>query len=93
VTEHDRFRASAHVHASTSGDGLVLLDVQRGLVLAANPIGAQIWQLIDQQVGCQEIASRIARDYDVPLERAQRDVITFVAALEARGLVSPEPAC
>jgi hypothetical protein len=90
MAEHDRFRALPHVRASTSGDGLVLLDVQCGLVLAANPIGARIWQLIDQQIGCQEIASRLARDFDVPLERAHRDVIAFVSTLEARGLVGPE---
>jgi hypothetical protein len=92
-TAPDCFRASETVRASISADGLVLLDVQGGLVLSANSIGARIWELIQQQVGCVEIASRLARDYDVPLERAHRDVVAFVAALEARGLVKPEPPC
>jgi len=92
-TARDRFRASEAVRASISADGLVLLDVQGGLVLSANPIGARIWELIQQQVGCVEIARRLARDYDVPLERAHRDVVAFVAALEARGLVNRESPC
>src|SRR5207247_3060676 len=40
----DRFRASPAVRASVSTDGLVLLDVEGGLVLASNPVGARIWQ-------------------------------------------------
>jgi hypothetical protein len=88
-----RFRVSQNVRASISGDGLVLLDVQGGLVLASNPVGARIWTLVEQQRGCVDIASQLARDYDVPVQRAYRDVIAFVTALEARGLVNEEPAC
>jgi hypothetical protein len=47
--ERTRFRLSPNVRASISADGLVLLDVQGGLVLASNPIGARICELIEQQ--------------------------------------------
>jgi hypothetical protein len=89
----DRFRVSHTVRASTSADGLVLLDVHAGLVLAANPVGARIWQLLEQQRSCQEIARRLAHDHGIPIDRAHRDVVAFVAALEARGLVTGEPRC
>jgi hypothetical protein len=91
--EHTRFRVSQNVRASISGDGLVLLDVHGGLVLASNLIGARIWELVEQQIGCVEIANQLARAYDVPVQRAYCDVIAFVTALEARGLVNEEPAC
>jgi hypothetical protein len=91
--EPAHFHVSRKVRASVSSDGLVLLDVQRGLVLASNPIGARIWQLVERQLGCPEIASQLARDFDVPVERAYRDVIAFVRALEARGLVNEAPGC
>ncbi len=91
--ERDRVRVSQAVRASISGDGLVLLDVQGGLVLASNPVGARIWQLVEQEFTRLEIARQMARDYNVPVERAHRDVVAFVAALAARGLVTEEPAC
>src|SRR5258706_16302772 len=91
--ERTRFRMSPNVRASISGDGLVLLDVQGGLVLASNPIGARIWEMVEQQLACPEIANRLAHDYGVPAGRVYRDVIAFVTALEARGLVNEEPAC
>jgi Coenzyme PQQ synthesis protein D (PqqD) len=89
----DRFRVSASVRASISEDGLVLLDVQGGVVLASNPIGARIWQLVDGQLTSLEIAHQIAAEYDVSLERAHHDVDAFVQALAARGLVIEASAC
>jgi Coenzyme PQQ synthesis protein D (PqqD) len=81
-------RASASVRASTSTDGLVLLDIDGGLVLASNPIGARIWQLIEQQHTAADIARQLVDDYGIPAERAARDVAAFVAALVERGLVT-----
>jgi hypothetical protein len=95
----DRPTARAHFHiagavrASMSSDGLVLLDVERGVVLASNAIGARIWQLVESQLDELEIANQLAREYDVSTERAQHDVTTFLASLQAKGLVTEEPAC
>lgn len=88
-----RFHIADAVRASISDDGLVLLDIQGGVVLASNAIGACIWQLVESRLDCLEIASRLAGDYDVSIERAQHDVAAFLTALEARGLVTAEPAC
>ena len=74
-----------------SADGLVLLDVEGGLVLSSNPIGARIWQLIEQGRTTCEIAQQLSADYAVPLDRAQHDVAAFVADLIARGLVGGDP--
>jgi hypothetical protein len=87
------FQIANAVRASISHDGLVLLDVQGGVVLASNAIGARIWQLIEARLDGVEIASRLAREYDVPIERAAHDVVAFLRALEAQGLVTAEPAC
>lgn len=86
-----RLRPSTAVRASTSTDGLVLLDVSDGLVLASNVVGARIWQLIEQARTPDEIAEQLVADYDVSHDRAQSDVAGFIAALVARGLVSTDP--
>jgi hypothetical protein len=87
----DRLQPSPSVRASVSSDGLVLLDVEGGLVLSANQIGARIWELIEHHRTTDEISRQIAADYDVPSERARCDTETFVAALLARGLVIQDP--
>src|SRR5262249_18299724 len=84
----DRVRVSPSVRGSVSADGLVILDVRGGVLLAANPIGARIWQLVEREVAPLDIAREIAAAYDVPLDRARADVEAFVRALADRGLVS-----
>jgi hypothetical protein len=93
ATARTYFQISDAVRASISGDGLVLLDVHGGVVLASNAIGARIWQLVEARLDGVAIATELARDFDVSIERAQHDVTAFLAALEARGLVSAESTC
>jgi len=85
-----RLHPSLAVRASVSGDGLILLDVDGGLVLSSNAVGARIWQLIEQQRTTDEIAQQLVDDYAVTVERARQDVHAFVADLIARGLVAGE---
>ncbi|HLG56581.1 MAG TPA: PqqD family protein [Vicinamibacterales bacterium] len=88
-----RIEPSPLARASVSPDGLILLDVRGGVLLASNSIGARIWQLIEQQHTVAEIARQLVADYDVPAARAEHDVTTFVAALADRGLISVERPC
>jgi len=87
------YAVSEGVRASTSDDGLVLLDLHGGVLFASNNVGARIWQLIEQCVDCADIARRVAVDFDVSLDRAATDVSAFVSALVARGLVSERVSC
>lgn len=88
-----QLRVSSHVRASVTGDGLVLLDVHGGLLLASNGVGAHIWQLIEQREPPDAIAQSLAESYGVALDRAERDVASFLAALAARGLVTTDALC
>jgi hypothetical protein len=86
----DRVHLSPAVRASRSSDGLVLLDLRGGCVLASNDVGARIWELLEQRRGLADIAAQIARDYDIPAARATADVAAFIAALLARGVAEHE---
>lgn len=88
----DRVRVASTVRASISADGLVLLDLERGLVLASSPVGARIWQLLEQQLSLTEIANHLAHDYGIPTDRATGDVRVFTQSLLERGLVIQERA-
>jgi hypothetical protein len=88
-----RLRVSPSVRASVSPDGLVLLDVQGGMLLASNPIGARVWQLLEEQRSRAEIARCLTVDYDISFEHAERDVAAFIADLAAHGLLVEDPTC
>jgi hypothetical protein len=85
------FHPAPTVRASITGDGLVLLDVRTGQLLAANAVGAEIWQLARACRTPREIADHLARQYRISFDTAHRDVVAFLAALESRGLLAEEP--
>jgi hypothetical protein len=54
-----------------------------------NVVGARVWELLDRPVTCSRLAGMIAEDYDVTVDEAAHDVMTFVEALRAAGLIEP----
>jgi hypothetical protein len=91
--ENDRIHVAPGVRASISNDGLVLLDLNGGLVFAANMVGARIWQLIEECCPRSEIVHRLADEYQIPTDRAHSDLNHFVETLAARGLIAMESRC
>lgn len=88
LADHEPLSPSPAARAAVSRDGLILLDVDGGVVLSSNAVGARIWQLIERQRTHDEIARQLADEYAIAVERARQDVRTFVADLIARGLVT-----
>jgi hypothetical protein len=53
-----------------------------------NETGSRIWELLAEELTVGEIAARIRGEFDVSEEQAQRDVITFLEELAAKGMVT-----
>jgi hypothetical protein len=56
-------------------------------IYTLNEMGARIWELVDGQGSVDQIVQSIANEYDVSVDEAERDVIDFLAMLEAEGLI------
>lgn len=85
-----RLHTSPSARASISPDGLVILDVNGGVLLAANAVGARIWQLVQAACTAAEIEQRLVDEYGIPPDRAHADAATFLGDLMARGIVTQE---
>ena len=55
-----------------------------------NELGGKIWKAITSGKSLQQTIRSIAREYAVSHERAERDVSTFLAGLEAENIISLE---
>src|SRR5215471_2029746 len=71
-------------------DGAVLLDTDSGVYYGLDPVGTRIWELVGTSDGASEeqIVRELSADYAVDEHRLRADVSEFLAALEARGLLS-----
>lgn len=76
------------VTAILNDEGSVLLDLQAGRYYSLNPVGACIWQCLQQGLTSSEIEVTLERKYKVDSGRARDDVDRFISTLAARGLVT-----
>ncbi|MCM1044465.1 MAG: PqqD family protein [Candidatus Gastranaerophilales bacterium] len=68
-----------------------LLDMKQSGVpyrrpLAVNEVGADIWRLLEQGVEAEQIAERLAAEYQVSRETVREDIAQFRQRLEQAGI-------
>lgn len=65
----------------------VILDMQSGTYYGLDPVGARVWQLIQQPKALSEIRNVLLAEYDVDPEICDRDLTALLNALQAEGLI------
>lgn len=69
-------------------DGIVLLDRRRDRVTACNASATLIWRALQSGASPSDAAAALADTYDLPRDRAKRDVAAILASWAAEGLLS-----
>ncbi len=72
----------------------VLVPVRSGaadldFIYTSNDTGTMIWECLDGEKNVSQIVEAICHKYDVSPEEATQDVMDYLGALEAAGLVRP----
>lgn len=62
-----------------------LVDLQR--IFSVNPVGAHIWQQIDGMRTLADVRDSVVETFDVEQERAEADILEFVAELAEAELI------
>jgi hypothetical protein len=78
----------ARLAAREVGGEMVILAADDSSLYVLNEVGTAVWHAADGRTPLHEIASRIARDYEVDVEMALDDVREFVGALAVAGVVA-----
>jgi len=65
----------------------VLLKVNTGDYCELNEVGLFIWQQLEHQTALDEIASRVAREFDADDTPVSADVLEFARDLAGRGML------
>ena len=69
------------------GEEAAILNMKNSVYYGLDPVGARIWQLLQQPRTIAEIRDVIAREYDVSAERAESDLRELIGKLLSEGLV------
>ncbi|MEA5507532.1 PqqD family peptide modification chaperone [Halotia wernerae UHCC 0503] len=72
---------------SDIGGEAVILHLKTGIYHGLNEIGARIWTLIQEPKSVKDIQHILLEEYEVEVERCDRDLIALLKDLLAAGLI------
>lgn len=78
--------AKDQISCDLAGEAAIL-NVKSGLYYGLDPVGARIWNLMQEPRPVAEIQSAIAAEYDVDPERCGLDLAELLQKLLAEGLI------
>ena len=79
-------RADSVTSAEVDGES-VLLDLSEGTYYGLNPVGARIWDLIQEPTAIGEVVDEITAEYDVARGQCLDDTIALVAEMSEDDIV------
>ena len=68
-------------------DGTVIINPEQGDVRVLNDVGATVWELADGERSISQIAQEINREYEVTVEDANADLLSYLEVMIAQGLM------
>jgi hypothetical protein len=85
-----KWAVSPGIRATSSADGAVLLDIERGVIFTLNTVGAKLWQMLESSAGrssLDDIVDVLRLDFDIPREQLEEDTNSYLQDLLKQGLV------
>lgn len=84
----EKIEPSPNVIARQVGDETVLLDIASGMYFGLDPVGARIWQLIEDGHGVSTIVTTMLDEFDVERAQLEADIARLIADLKDKQLVT-----
>lgn len=73
---------------STELDGeMAILSLENGVYYGLDPVGARIWELVQEPQTVVAVRDRIVAEYEVSPEVCEADLLALLGDLHAAGLV------
>ena len=79
--------ASKEQVASDLAGEVILLSLKTAMYYGLNQVGARVWELVREPARVADVRDVIAREYDVELQQAERDLLELLRQLAGAGLI------
>jgi len=81
------FRRSPDIVARQIAGEMILVPIRHNIgdldsIFTLNETAARVWALINEQKTLAEIHQQVLKEYDVPEQQLEQDILELVAALE-----------
>ncbi len=82
------FCRSPQLMTSGVGEEIMMMDINKGMYYALNPVSSRIWTLLEQPLSVQDLCKRLLVEYDIEPDLCEQEVKQFLEQLLARKVVT-----
>lgn len=79
-------RSPEIVHSDMDGE-TVMMSIEQGEYYGIDAIGAQIWNMLEEEKSIEDICASLCEKYDVEASVCQRDVIRFLENMHEQKII------
>ena len=87
ISNNTQVKASNDQVSCELDEEAAILDMKTGVYYGLDPVGARIWELIQQPQTVAEVVAQLLDEYDVDAEQCTQDVIMLLSQLHERELI------
>lgn len=81
------FSAAPDQLSSKLGSEAVILNLNSGVYYGLDPVGARVWELLQEARPLSEIRDQIVREFDVTAEQCEQDLAQLLKNMQDEGLI------
>jgi hypothetical protein len=74
------------------GEEAAILGLSKTIYYGLNPVGARVWNLLQQPKMIAEVRDTLVQEYNVTSERCERDLLELLEKMSAEGLIRVQSA-
>lgn len=87
LTPRTRVRRIEDVLDADMENETVMMDIEQGRYFGLNETGTRIWALLAKPVAVTDLCDQLTKQFDVPPEQCEQEVVEFLGGLLRRGLL------
>ena len=84
-----RMRIPESIAAHDLHGEMLVLNSTTGACVSLDPVGARIWQLLQEDLSLHGVLAALVQEYDVTEAQCEQDLLGFVARMLEQGFVEP----
>lgn len=79
--------ATAEQVSCPLGEESAILNLKNSVYYGMNPVGARVWNLVQQPKSVSQLRDTLLAEYEVEAERCERDLLDLLEQMRAEGLI------
>ncbi len=87
LSMHSIVVATADQVSCDLGEEAAILNLKNSVYYGLDPVGARVWRLLKQPRSANELRDALLGEYEVELERCEKDLLALLEKMRDEGLI------